>query len=226
MYTKIGLVLLFLCVTQSLAVHSGQIINSLRVPFIFFGEGKNGGKAARFSGVILDEKLVLTTKTVEGYTDVKISVGVVDARQPGSQKLSVKSKKCNKDLCIFEVDGEFLFGPIVQRAVLPDKFTEVKDIHLVYIAGYGSDNDNPSKFGRINGLPIHLTSKGVLQARDGTHFKNAGEDDIGAPVWDPYTREVLGFNKGLSADGKNQAASLVKEHRAWIDDERLKWKRS
>lgn len=142
----------------------------------------------------------------------------------------------NEEIAILEIIGTLVFGRSVQRSILPkqtkDQYTEGQ---MFYVAAFGSINsDVPNqKCMELHGRPGYVTYTDLDAKERELVFLLTGPNkkefllnggDLGGPVWDLYTGEVVGLIF-LRTYGHWKDYTFVKSlsaHRQWIDETRAK----
>lgn len=185
-----------------------------------------------FSGVILDEKLVLTVAPVPTrFESIAITAGVANYQTNQGQVYNVIGFRNNKFVTLLEIDGRFRFNSRVQRAMLMESSVFYVPGRLLYAAGYGAthydDNSRPDELHGINVYTSYLPMAEnkayfYITSRNRTDL-SLSEEDMGGPVYDLDTGEVVGLIlEKFAGDGYNyHRVVLVGKNRFWIDEARF-----
>lgn len=233
MFLKVVLFLSVIYNIQSgLSIMYGQKISIQRVPFIVLGQGLLNGLWCRFSGIIIDEKLVLTIAMVANeYKNISITVGVANIKVNFGETFAIKRWVHNGHVAILELEGYMQFNDRVQKASLMEAHNEYTAGRLLYVAGYGSVNwfnANPDELHFINAYTSYIPMQidwllFYLTGKNATDM-SLGNDDVGGPVWDWDTGEVVGLllDRCYFEKHNYHRALLLANHRQYIDETILK----
>lgn len=167
------------------------------------------------------------------YKDVTVRVGVANLYDQGPIH-KVLRKEFNKEVTIVEVIGFLPLGRSAQRSILPKSTRDLfNEGQMFNVAAFGSINsDVPNqKCMELHGRPGYVTYTGLSDKvreleflltgfRKREFLLNAG--DLGGPVWDLYTGEVVGLIWIRTRENDYTLAKSLSAHRQWIDETRAK----
>lgn len=159
-----------------------------------------------------------------------MKVGIAD-REQVTVTYKVRRAEHNDIVALVEIfGGIFEFGLTVQRAILP-KFSQDKLPlkKMLFIASFGSTNLDfmSGDEQHLHGHPYYVTYGNLDEATSKSLFlittygnsKTAlANGDMGAPLWDLDTGEVVGLAAGFFQG--YAAVIMVAAQRQWIDSMR------
>lgn len=218
------------------SIYYGQRMPIQSAPFIVYGEGTYSDKPHQFSGVIISEILVLThSDVIRTYQHIKMYVGVGDKKRCNDVAYEPSRMERNGYVGIIEIkNAVFQFGIKVQQASLSSPTMElVTKGRVLLVSGYGYDrvsNTGPM----LRRRRIFVDYEKVLDddkpylftMADHRWETNLGNGNLGGPVWDVKTGEVVGLIKTtrLMWSGRvNHQAVTIGPHRKWIARIKMKW---